>query len=150
MNRSAWRDWRRHRSVHLMSAERASRTAWWRRWAGLPVFVALFFATSVVAATPPAAQAAEPVQAPSVLQLLIVSAPHAMGQRPVLGVVDHGGQVRVAPDLTAFAWLSERAGVRTIAWWHLRRDSDGHRPQAGREACQVRGPPGRRAADAPS
>ena len=108
-----------------MSAECASRTAWWRRWAGLPVVVALFFATSVVAA-----------------------APQAMGQRPDLRFVDHGGHGRTAPDLTAFAWLSERAGTRTIAWWHLRRDSGGHRAQAGREAYQVRGPPGQRAVDA--
>jgi hypothetical protein len=131
-----------------MSAECASRTAWWRRWAGLPVVVALFFATSVVAAPPQTAQASGPVQAPSVLQVVIVSAPQAMGQRPDLRIVDHGGHGRTAPDLTAFAWLSERAGTRTIAWWHLRRDSDGHRAQAGRETYQVRGPPGRRAADA--
>lgn len=131
-----------------MSGECASRTAWWRRWAGLPVVVALFFATSVVAATPQTAQVSGPVQAPSVLQVVIVSAPQAMGQRPDLRVVAHGGQGRVAADLTAFAWLSERAGARTIAWWHLRRDSDGHRAQAGRETYQGRGPPGRRAADA--
>ena len=131
-----------------MSAECASRTAWWRRWAGLPVVVALFFATSVVAATPRTAQASGPAPAPSVLQVFIASASHAHGQRPDLRVADDGGQGRVAPDLTAFAWLSERAGARTVAWWHLRRDSGGHRAQAGREAHQVRGPPGRRAADA--
>ena len=145
---AAWQCWRRPRSVHLMPGERASRTAWWRRWAGLPAVVALLFATSVVAATPGTAQASGPVQAPSVLQVVIASASHAMGQRPDLRVVDHGGQARVAPDLTALAWLSERAGTRAIAWWHLRRDGSGHRAQAGREAYQVRGPPGRRAADA--
>jgi type II secretory pathway component PulL len=71
-----------------------------------------------------------------------------MGQRPDVRFVDHSGQGRGAPDLTTFAWLSQRAGTRVIAWWHLRRDSDGHRAQAGREAYQGRGPPGRRAADA--
>ncbi|HYN96623.1 MAG TPA: hypothetical protein VES42_22500 [Pilimelia sp.] len=131
-----------------MSAERLSRTAWCRRWAGVPVVVALFFATSVVAASPQTPQASGPVQVPSVLQVVIASAPHALGQRPDLRVVDHGGQGRVAPDLTAFAWLSERGGTRVAAPWHLRRDSDGHRVRAGREADQVRGPPGRRAVDA--
>jgi len=131
-----------------MSAECASRTAWWRRWAGLPVVVALFFATSMFASPPPAAQVSGPVQAPSVLQAVMVSAPQSMGQRPDLRSVDHGGHGRTAPELTAFAWLSERAGTSTTAWWHLRRDSDGHRAQAGREADQVRGPPGRRATDA--
>src|SRR5689334_13709922 len=97
-----------------MSAECASRTAWWRRWAGLPIVVALFFATSVFAAPPRAAQASWPVQAPSVLQVVIVSAPQSMGQRPDVRIVDHGGHGRTAPDLTAFAWLSERAGTRTI------------------------------------
>ena len=131
-----------------MSAERASRTAWWRRWAGLPVVVALFFATSVVSATAGTARASGPVQAPSVLQVVIGSAPDAMGQRPDVRVVDQGGQRRLAPDLTALAWPAERAGVRAVAWWHLRRGSDGRRAQVGREARQVRGPPGRRAADA--
>jgi hypothetical protein len=131
-----------------MSAERPSRTAWWRRWAGLPVVVALFFATSLFAASPQTAQASGPLQVSSVLQVVTASAPHAFGQRPDLRVVDQGGHGRVAPDLTAFAWLSERAGARVAAWWHPRRDSDGHRVQAGREAAQVRGPPGRRAADA--
>ncbi|MGX6608449.1 hypothetical protein ACWKSP_40975 [Micromonosporaceae bacterium Da 78-11] len=127
-----------------MSGERASRTAWWRRWAGLPVVVALFFATSVIAATPQTG----PVPVPSVLQIAVVSAPNATGHRPDLRVVDHDGPGRAAPDQTAFAWLSQRAGTRTLAWWHLRRDSDGLRAQTGREADQVRGPPGRRAADA--
>nr|WP_221382207.1 hypothetical protein [Actinoplanes polyasparticus] len=131
-----------------MSGERASRTAWWRRWAGLPAVVALLFATSVVAATPQTAQASGPVRAPSVLQVVIASAPHAMGQRPDLRAVDHGGQDRVAPDLTALAWLSEQTGARAPTWWHLRHDGDGRLAQAGREAHQVRGPPGRRAADA--
>ncbi|WP_250032627.1 hypothetical protein [Paractinoplanes maris] len=133
-----------------MSAQCASRTAWWRRWAGLPVVVALFFATSVIAATPQTARATEPVPVPSVLQAVIVSPPHAMGQRPDLRVTDHGGHGRVAPDLTVFAWLSDRAGTRTTAWWHLRRDGDGHWARTGRETAQVRGPPGRRAADASS
>jgi hypothetical protein len=131
-----------------MSAERASRTAWWRRWVGLPAVVALLFAISVVAAPPQTGQVSGPVQAPSVLQVVIVSAPQAMGQRPDLRIVDHGGDGRTAPDLTAFAWLSERAGARTIAWWQRRQDSDGRRAQAGRESYQVRGPPGRRATDA--
>ena len=135
-----------------MSAECASRTAWWRRWAGLPVVVALFLATSVFAAPPPAARASGPVQAPSVLQVVIAPAPQSVGQRPHLRIVDQAGNGRAAPapDLAAFAWLSERAGTRTTVWWHLRRDSDGHRAQAGREADQVRGPPGRRATDASS
>ena len=131
-----------------MSAECASRTAWWRRWAGLPVFVALFFVTSVFAAPPQAALATGPVQAPSVQQVVIVSAPQSMGQRPDLRFIDHGGQGRTASELAAFAWRSEQAGTRAIVWWHLRRDSETHRQQAGREAHQVRGPPGRRAVDA--
>jgi hypothetical protein len=131
-----------------MSAERLSRTTWLRRWAGLPVAVALFFATSVVAASPQTAQASGPVRVPSVLQVVVASAPHAWGQRPDLQVLDHGGQSRVAPHLTAFAWSPGQAGTRVAAWWHLRRDSYGHRGQTGREADQVRGPPGRRAVDA--
>jgi hypothetical protein len=131
-----------------MSGERASRTAWWRRWAGLPAVVALLFATSVVAATPQTAQASGPARAPSVLQVVIASAPQTLGQRPDLRVADHGGQGRVAPDLTVLAWLSEQAGTTVIAWWQLRRDGGGHWAQAGRTAYQVRGPPGRRAADA--
>jgi len=131
-----------------MSVGRESRTAWWRRWAGLPAVVALFFATSVVAAPPPTPRASGPVQAPSVLQVFIAPTPQAIGQRPDLRKVDQGAHGRAAPDLTAFALLSERSGARTITWLHLRRDSDAHRAQARREADQVRGPPGRRAADA--
>jgi hypothetical protein len=133
-----------------MFAERASRTARWHRWAGLPVVVALLFATSVVGATPRTARASGPVRAPSVLQVVVASTPQATGQRPDLRFVAHGGAGRVTADLTVFAWLSQRAGTRTIAWWHRRRDSDEHRAQAGREAYQGRGPPGRRAADASS
>lgn len=143
MPNATWPSWRRHRSVHLMSA--GSRTAWWRRWVGLPVVVALFFATSVVAAPP---QASGPVPAPSALQVVIVSAPQAMGQRPDLRIVDQSGHDRTAPDPTASAWLPERAGTRTIAWWHRRCDTAGHRARTGQDIYQGRGPPGRRAADA--
>ena len=125
-----------------------SRTAWWRRWAGLPALIAVFLATSVAGATPGTEQASGPVPGPTVLPALVVSAPQVMGQRPDLPVVGHGGQRRAAPDPAGSAWLPERAGVRTATWWHLRRESSGLRAQAGREADQVRGPPGRRAADA--
>ena len=131
-----------------MSAERALRTAWWRRWAGLPVVVALFFATSVVAAAPQAVAAAEPGQVPPAVQVVGASAPHTTGQRPDIRVDARGGPGSIAPDLAAFAWLSARAGTRTTAWWHLRQDGDGHRAQARGEGYQGRGPPGRRAADA--
>ncbi|GLY94029.1 hypothetical protein Acsp02_12850 [Actinoplanes sp. NBRC 103695] len=145
---STWWDWRRGGTVHLMSGECASRTAWWRRWAGLPAFVALFFATSVVTGTAQTAQASTAVPGPSAVQVVIVPAPHVLGQRPDLPVVGHGGQRRVAPDPAGLAWLPERAGVGTVTWWHLRCDSDVQRKQTGRDARQVRGPPGRRAADA--
>jgi hypothetical protein len=118
---------------------------WWRRWAGLPLAVALFFATSVVAGPP---QTSGLVPAPSALQLAIVSAPQATGQRPDLRIVDQSGHDRTAQDPTAFAWLSARAGTRTVAWWHLRCDTDGHRAQTAQETYQGRGPPGRRAVDA--
>jgi hypothetical protein len=118
---------------------------WWRRWVGLPLVVALFYATSVVAAPP---QVSGPVPAPTALQVAIVSAPQAMGQRPDLRIVDQSGHDRTATDPTAFAWLrSERAGARTVAWWHLRCDTTGHRAQTSQETYQGRGPPGRRAAD---
>lgn len=128
-----------------MSAGCASRTAWWRRWVGLPVVVALFFATSVVAAPP---QVSGPVPAPSALQVVIGTASQAMGQRPDLRIVDQSGHDRTAPDPTGFAWLPVRAGARPVAWCHLRCDTAGHRARTGQETYQGRGPPGRRAADA--
>ncbi|MCO8276255.1 hypothetical protein M1L60_37320 [Actinoplanes sp. TRM 88003] len=125
-----------------MSAE---RTAWWRRWAGLPVVVALLFAGAVVGANPRASQL---VPAPSVLQAVVMAPAPSLGQRPDLQTVDRGGHGHSTPDPTGSAWLAQRAVTSTIVWWHLRRDNDGHRAQTGREVYQGRGPPGRRAADA--
>ncbi|MBL7260083.1 hypothetical protein [Paractinoplanes lichenicola] len=116
-----------------------------RWWAGLTVVVALFFATSVVAATPQTRL----VQAPSVLQAVVPS-PSSMGHRPDLQFADHGGQGHAASSPTAYAWLAERVVASTITWWHRRRDNDGQRAQTGRRVYQGRGPPGRRAADATS
>jgi hypothetical protein len=128
-----------------MSAAGARRTAWVRRWASLPAVVALFFATSVVAAT---AHPTEAAHAPLAIQVVGAPAQQATGQRPDIRVDARGGPGSVAPELAALAWLSARAGTRTVTWWHLRQDGAGHHAQARGEAYQGRGPPGRRAADA--
>jgi hypothetical protein len=128
-----------------MSAAGARRTAWWRRWASLPAVVALFFATSVVAAT---VHPTEAGHAPLAIQIVSAPAQHATGQRPDVRIDARGGPGSVAPELAGLAWLSARVGSRAIAWWHLRQDGAGHHAQARGEAYQGRGPPGRRAADA--
>ena len=58
------------------------------------------------------------------------------------------GAGALTAGLAALAWLSARAGTRTVTWWQLRQDGAGHHAQARGEAYQGRGPPGRRAADA--
>ena len=130
-----------------MAGQRELRAAGWRRWASLPLVVALFFATSVAA---PAVPAADVAHAPLAVQVVGAPATHATGQRPDVRVDARGGPGSIAPHLAALAWLSARAGVRTTTWWHLRQDSDGHRAQARGTAYQGRGPPGRRAPDASS
>jgi hypothetical protein len=126
-----------------MAAAGARRTVW-RRWASLPAVVALFFATSVVAAT---VHPTEAGHAPLAIQIVGAPAQQATGQRPDVRMDARGGPGSVAPELAALAWLSARAGTRATAWWHLRRDSAGQHAQAPGEAYQGRGPPGRRAAD---
>ncbi len=130
-----------------MSAVGARRTARWRRWASLPAVVALFFATSVVAAT---VHATEAVHAPLAIQVVGAPAQHAADPRPDVRVDARGGPGSVAPELAALAWLSARVGTRPTPWWYLRHDGDGHRARARGEAYQGRGPPGRRATDATS
>ncbi|MBU2667259.1 hypothetical protein KOI35_27490 [Actinoplanes bogorensis] len=119
-----------------MSAERAAR---WRRWAGLPVVVALFLAGAVVAATPRAGQT---------FRVAVVAAPPTIGHSPDPQVAERGGNGRTTADPAASAWLGERAGTTVTTWWHRRIEGDGHRVQAGRELHQVRGPPGRRTGNA--
>jgi hypothetical protein len=129
-----------------MSAGGALRKAWWRRWASLPVVVALLFATSAVAATVELGAAPGPGNVPIAVQV-VGAAQQASGQRPDVRVDARGGPGTVAPELAALAWLSARAGART-GWWHRPQDGDGRRAQGQRETYQGRGPPGQRAVDA--
>ncbi|RSM48446.1 hypothetical protein DMB66_46615 [Actinoplanes sp. ATCC 53533] len=129
-----------------MAAEGGTHTARWRRWAHLSAVVALLFATSVVAAT----SEVGPGHAPLAIQVVGASGQHAAGQRPDVRVDAGGRPGAVAPDLGAIGWLPARAGAGLAAWWHQRQDVDGHQAQARHEAYQGRGPPGRRAVDAPS
>lgn len=133
-----------------MAAEGGTHTARWRRWANLSAVVALLFATSVVAATAEAGAPAGSGHAPPAVQVVSASGQHATGQRPDVRVDARGRPGTLAPDLGALAWLPARAGAGLAAWWQQRQDVDRHRAQARHAAYQGRGPPGRRAVDAPS
>ena len=133
-----------------MAGEGGTHPARWRRWANLSAVVALLFATSVVAATAEVGPATGSGHAPLAVQVVSASGQHAAGQRPDVRVDASGRPGTVAPDLGALAWLPARAGAGLAAWWHRRQDVDGHRAQARHEGHQGRGPPGRRAVDAPS
>ena len=131
-----------------MGAGGETRTAWWRRWASLPVVVALLFATSMAAPAARPGPAAGPGQVPMAVQAVSTAWHQAAGHRPDAGADARGRAGSVAPDPGALAWLPARAGTGSAAWWHRQQDADGHRAQARRETYQGRGPPGQRAGDA--
>jgi hypothetical protein len=133
-----------------MSAQGVRPTAWWRRWASLPVLVALLFATTAVAAGAETPTASGPGRVPMALQAVSASAQQAIGHGPDARFAVRDAAGIAAPLLGAVAWLPARAGTGIAAWWQQRQDVDGHRAQARRETYQGRGPPGRRAVDAPS
>jgi hypothetical protein len=133
-----------------MSAQGAPPPVWWRRWASLPVLLALLFATTAVAASSETAAASGPGRVPPAIQAVTASAQQTLGQRPDVRVDAGSGLGTAAPLLQVLGWLPARAGAGIAAWWHRRQDVDGHRAQARRETYQGRGPPGRRAVDAPS
>jgi hypothetical protein len=131
-----------------MAAERAMRTARWRRWAtSVPVIVALLFATTTTVAGAVGMESAPGSgHVPVAVQVVGASAQQAAGQRPDIPIIKRAGSWSVAHDLGALGWVSARSGTGSAGFWHRRHDIVGHRAQTQRETYQGRGPPGRRAA----
>ena len=133
-----------------MSAPGAQHLAWRRRWASLPVVVALLFATSVAGAGVRAGSATVPLTLPAAVQGVTAPAQPTAGHRPEFLTGARGGPGAPAPDPAAAGWLPARTGTAFASWWLRRPDADRHRAHARLETYQSRGPPGRRAADVPS